>query len=600
MNPHRNYYASLALVLLLIALPDVVHAKSVYVLGDEEHPWDEAGVVLEGMDTTSHPGWIFPEQVDPEKDLSPKPQVDPEEELSPTVGWVKWESREGDWGSVKVRKAFVDLGGVFGVHTIRFAPYFWKISAFWSRPPLSIQVGVSKGEPKDWDAYGLPILDRVWSGTVEPGQDWVEVHFPTRSARYVGIERRARSSGFGIRHIEVYGEGFISKSRYCSPVLDLGKGSDLGRIRWNGEWDADARIVLRTRTGTDDDPYLYWRRTDEGELSRLDVFGEELTREMYERLPFREKGGITPDREHWSAWSGPYPFEEGKEGVWMVSPSPRRYVQIQIELLGDYQARRGMDFISFEYSQPVLAQQVLGEITPTKVRASERTTFHYAITPLIKLGDRGFDTLEIYTPIPVDTVRSVRWDGAEMSLDVETLSAPTRFVVRFPRVKLPFLLVEVTFDVSVLRYGTMFRGRVFDSTVDEVPQWVVPGDADFTIDSSTLSVQTVLSDSLIASMEVTPNPFTPNGDGFNDEAWIGYDLLQLTGDAPVRIQVYNFSGRLIRTIYSGKDRSGRYRRSWDGKDEESVSVPPGTYLIRVMVEADALSDRRTRMVAVVY
>jgi len=152
----------------------------------------------------------------------------------------------------------------------------------------------------------------------------------------------------------------------------------------------------------------------------------------------------------------------------------------------------------------------------------------------------------------------------------------------------------------VLRYGTMFRGRVFDSTVDEVPQWVVPGDADFTVESNTLSVQTVLSDSLIASMEVTPNPFTPNGDGVNDEMWIGYDLLQLTDDAPVRIQVYDLSGRLIRSIYSGKDWSGRYRRRWDGKDEEGGLVAPGTYLIRVTVEADALSDRRTRMVAVVY
>ena len=60
MNPRRNYYASFALipVLILIALPDVVHAKSVYVIGDEEHRWDEADAVLEGMDAASRPGWI--------------------------------------------------------------------------------------------------------------------------------------------------------------------------------------------------------------------------------------------------------------------------------------------------------------------------------------------------------------------------------------------------------------------------------------------------------------------------------------------------------------------------------------------------------------
>ena len=596
MNPHRNYYASfaLALVLMLIVLPDVVHAKFVYVIGDEEHPWDEADAVLEGMDVASRPGWIVPEQVDPEKDLSP------------TAGWVKWEPVEEFrklWtesgivpeAPVRVWKAFVDLGGVFGVHTVRFAAPFLGF-----RPPWAVGVGVTKGEPEDWDAYGLPILDRVWSGAVEPEQEYVEVRFPTRSARYVGIERRAGFPGFGIERIQVYGEGFMSESRYVSPVLDLGETSDLGQIRWKGEQDADARIVLRTRTGTDEDPNLYWRKTGKDELSCTDTSGEELTRETYEQLPPKEKGGITLDREHWSFWSGPYPFEEGQAGAWIVSPSPSRYVQIRIELLGDYQARRGMDFISFEYSQPVLAQKVMGEITPTEVRASERTTFHYAITPMMKLADRGFDTLEIFTPIRVDTVCSVRWDGAEMPIMVEYLDDPTRFAVRFPKVKLPLLLVEVDFDVSVLRYGTMFRGRVFDSTVDEVPQWVVPGDANFTVRSSTLSVKTILNDSLIVSMEVKPNPFTPNGDGVNDEVWIGYDLLQLTDDAPVRVQVYDLSGRLIRTVYSGKDRSGRYRRRWDGKDEEGALVRPGTYLVRVTVEADALSDRRTGRVAVAY
>ena len=598
MNPHRNYYASfaLALVLALIALPDVVHAKSVYVIGDEEHPWDEVGAVLEGMDIASHPGWIVPEQVDPERNL-----------LSEADTWIWWEPQEelrNLWtesgvapdAPMRVWTAFVDLEGLFGVHSVRFFTSSWGTHL----PLWEIEVGVNEGDPEDRDVYGLPILEGVWSGKVDPEQAWVEVHFPTHSARYVGVLLRARVPDFSIRDMQVYGEGFVAQSRYRSPVLDLERVSDLGQIRWKGNRDAEARIVLRTRTGTDEDPNLYWRKTEKEELSPLDASGEALTRETYERLPLREQGGITLDREHWSFWSAPYPFEQGEAGVWMASPSPRRYVQIQIELWGDYQAQRGMDFVSFEYSQPALAQKVLGEIAPTEVRASERTTFHYAITPVMERGDRGFDTLEIYTPIRVDTVRSVRWDGAEMPLDVEYLSDPTRFAVHFPRVEEPLLLIEVDFDVSVLRYGTMFRGRVSDSTVDEMPQWVVPGDADFAVESSTLSVQTVLSEPLIASMKVAPNPFTPNGDGVNDEAWIGYDLLQLTEDAPVRVQVYDLSGRLIRTIYSGKDRSDRYRRRWDGKDALGALVSPGVYLIYVSVQGDAIFDSKVRTLMVSY
>ena len=602
-----------------------VFGKSLYIIGDEEHPWDEVGAVLEGMDVASRPGWIRPREISPEEDLT---YLDARRKA-----WLSWKPEEifepfdlfheayissGYFaaypvGPLRTWTIFLDLGASYGVHRVRFHPlekgalWYRLLSSFSGKsyvenhPPQWMEIGVSEGDPKNVDVSGQPSLTPVWAEQVGP-EPVVDARFPVRSARYVGIRTTARSPLFNIDHIEIYGEGFVSESAYVSPIINLKGLSNVGQIRWKGEKDPEAEIVIRTQSGMDSDPNVYWRKTKDGELTALDVKGNPLTWMTYMRVTKSERGGITVDGDHenWSFWSGAYPFEAGEEGIYVVSPSPCRYFQIKVEFVGDYRATRRMDWIAFEYSKPVLAQQVLGEIAPTEVSPAKRTTFHYAITPVMEEGDRGFDSLEIVTPIRVDTVRSVRWDGVEIPLDAEVLEDPHRFVVRFPRVKKTLLLVEVDFDVAVLRYGTTFQGRVFDSTVDEVPQWVVPGDADFTVQSSTLSVQTVLSEPLIASMEVAPNPFTPNGDGVNDEAWIGYDLLQLTEDAPVRVQVYDLSGRLIRTIYSGKDRSGRYRRRWDGKDEEGGLVPPGTYLVRVTVEADALSDRWIGMVAVVY
>ena len=160
--------------------------------------------------------------------------------------------------------------------------------------------------------------------------------------------------------------------------------------------------------------------------------------------------------------------------------------------------------------------------------------------------------------------------------------------------------MDVFFDATLFRYRTTFRARVFDSTTDEVPQWVTPGDASPAIESSTLSVHAGLEDPLLTSVTVHPNLFSPNGDGSNDEVWIGYDVLRLTRGAPVRVEILDLSGNLIRTVHAEADPSGRYRRRWDGRDGGGTFVPPGVYLVRVSVEADAAMESLVRTLAVVY
>jgi len=561
MNTTSMYpYVLLVLVLAscLLTLPGFLSARSIYVLGEEKHPWDEAGATLKEMDVTSRPGWIGPYQVVPETDLLPHVFE------TGARAWLSWKPVDarfelfGDgiefvtdpklWGYLssgyfeaepkgilKTWTIFLDLGGAFGVHRVRFYPLpedapllemllrEMKKGYVPHHAPQWMEVGVNRGDPGDVDVSGQPLLTPVWSRQVEP-KPTVDAHFPTRAVRTIGIRTLARSPLFNIAAIEVYGEGYVPHSSYTSHIIDLREISDIGAIRWQGEKDPDAQIRIRTRTGMDNDPNVYWRKTEDGELSPLDAKGKPLTWMTYMRLTKSERGGITYDGDHenWSAWSGMYPFHEGEAGTRMVSPAPRRYLQIKVEMSGKYDAHRAMDFIAFDYSRPVLAREVMGEIVPTEVRPSERTTFRYAIAPLMEEGDRGFDRLEIFTPVRVDTVRSVVWDRVEIPVEVEILEDPPRFIVHFPRVTEPLMPVEVTFDASVLRYGTAFRGRVFDSTVDEVPQWVVPGDAHPQIASSTLSVKTVLKEALIASFQVSPNPFTPNGDETDDETWISY------------------------------------------------------------------------------
>lgn len=70
---------------------------------------------------------------------------------------------------------------------------------------------------------------------------------------------------------------------------------------------------------------------------------------------------------------------------------------------------------------------------------------------------------------------------------------------------------------------------------------------------------------------VRPNPFTPNNDGFNDEAVFDFSELVLLQP---ELKIFNFKGALLATI-SGTV-SSTFR--WDGRDSSGRDQQPGIYL----------------------
>lgn len=70
---------------------------------------------------------------------------------------------------------------------------------------------------------------------------------------------------------------------------------------------------------------------------------------------------------------------------------------------------------------------------------------------------------------------------------------------------------------------------------------------------------------------VRPNPFTPNGDGFNDVAEFNLGPL---GPAAPRLRIMNFEGRQIFT----RQVSGTAIIRWDGRDSSGRDLEPGVYM----------------------
>jgi gliding motility-associated-like protein len=72
-------------------------------------------------------------------------------------------------------------------------------------------------------------------------------------------------------------------------------------------------------------------------------------------------------------------------------------------------------------------------------------------------------------------------------------------------------------------------------------------------------------------LNVAPNPFTPNADGFNDQ--VVFELSDLAVQSP-QLKIFDLRGNLLATI--SQPQASQFR--WDGNDRSGRQQPPGPYL----------------------
>ena len=332
----------------------------------------------------------------------------------------------------------------------------------------------------------------------------------------------------------------------------------------------------------------------------------EITRKEYIRIDVSGRLPPVYDIENWSFWSPPYDFSAGlrdetllaqawRDGTSMLSPGPSRYLQFDIHLISTFAAAPRLEQISLQLAEVPSAQEILGEIWPIAVDSFEPITFSYVVRPIFEPDDGGFDRLEILTPTRVDSVRSVKIDGVEVDLGPFVPEImDDRIVVAFPALRGEedsFKQVEVTFDTSVLRFGTEFSGWVFSSEdPDGVKQQVLPGNATFRFSGDVLSVLTPLGGDLLLQVTAEPRSFTPNGDGVNDMVTFPFKLRQVISERPLILRIYDLAGALVHELPAMRAASGEFRPQWNGRDASDQLVPPGIYVYELTLEAEELES----------
>ncbi len=530
---------------------------------------------------------------------------------------------------LRLGKTFLfDLGGLFAVDQVRFhtradnQDRYIETFQVWANTLSNAEQGISfndlcttTGAGHLGACVGLvnkahrdlffrkDLLFEVLQVVRENTKASVEIMLPGEYIRRLALFVPSQKRDWEIAELEIFAPGYVPNANYLSNIIDLGEEVVLGQMRWSGYKDKGATVDIRIQSGSDSEPNIYWRNTFRGEEQvTYDAAGAPLNFRTYKKLEFSERGKVTRDAENWDFWSASFDFSDSL-GAPIITPRPRRYVQLEVDFQSSVDAGSQLDYVEFVTSPPA-ASALVGEVDPWQVATAELTQFTYAVRPIIDLGDPGFDHLEIrVNGGRLVRIEEVRIGGTQVAF-TRIEEREDRLVVGLPKIDVTRTqeVIEVVFSGEIFRFGATFTGHVFNSeTPLDIHQPIQAGNATSLLDGNTLTVQaTSLNSKILGEIVLGQDVFTPNGDGINDHLTISYELFKLVTPTSVKVSVGDMSGLLIQQIYQGFDAAGRHVLEWDGLDDNGQPVSPGLYIFRIEVDTEEGKQQGAAVVGVAY
>jgi hypothetical protein len=89
-------------------------------------------------------------------------------------------------------------------------------------------------------------------------------------------------------------------------------------------------------------------------------------------------------------------------------------------------------------------------------------------------------------------------------------------------------------------------------------------------------------------IHLSPNPFSPDNDGFNDRMKIS--VRTLYRHSWISLVVYNLKGRVVRHIAVNRETGQESSFIWDGRDNHGAELYPGMYIVHLNIREHA-TDR---------
>lgn len=383
-------------------------------------------------------------------------------------------------------------------------------------------------------------------------------------ARYVKIviDVMSTNTSTAISEIEVYGEGYLPAGKYVSSVRNFNGKVNVGSFEYVGNVPQGTSASFSFRTGANpkvDSTWSSWSEAKSKSDSQFDIF------------------------------------------------EPRQYIQYQINLSTSNLLSPQIDDIIIKYDTNKVVADVVTKINPQYVPVLRETEFTLSINAQFEPTDYGIDSLIISTPSP-SQLAGVFFNGVPASVlstinsDFIRIYFPTTVRtssnIEIKLITTPFLNVN-PFIVKAVSNKVNNNYQQLDSPLNNgIQGWSV--------------VTTGVPEKLIVNSKVAPNPFTPNGDGINDETKITFFLGNIAEPKTLigketrnlQIKVYDLTGRFIKNLINEMTASSAFVAensvSWDGRDESGSLVRPGVYIYQIFIDSDNGGEYLSKTVVVSY
>jgi hypothetical protein len=389
---------------------------------------------------------------------------------------------------------------------------------------------------------------------------------PVRYLTFV-IDKLHPTNSTVISEFEVYGEGYVTEGIYVSKIDSTGNtAANFAFVHVNADIPEGTSVAVELRTG------------------RKNTF----------------------DSTSWSQWSSPVVFESNAAAVSggkIVVAEPRKYFQYRLRLYTANLSTPKVEGIKIVYQSSLVSDSTSASVTPQEVPVLSPVTLTYSIKAVMSGTTLGIDTINIVTPSP-SIVRSVSVNGSPIPYNF--IPSPDKMTIAFPTTISTTADIDIVFSTKLIEGGS-FPSELISNDAPWNPQSV---DAKSTsLGAGWYILTTGVPSTPLVDVRIDPNPFTPNGDGKNDATIIDFSIANLESAKPLRIKVFDLSGRKVRTIaeirsavnpFFGDPRSGGKGFLWDGKDDAGILVRPGVYIIQVSLDSDNGGMVVTRSVVVAY
>jgi len=392
---------------------------------------------------------------------------------------------------------------------------------------------------------------------------------PARHVRLTVTEFSSRNANPKVGEMEVYARGRDGQGRYLSAPQDLGSPEvkNFERALWFGEVPANTEMDLRFRSGEDAETW-----------------------------------------SEWSAWNS-------EPEIQLTVPEPRQFLQFEARMLSqvlDESPRLDSLVVLFQ-AGPFPVSHAAGSISPARASIGVDTLFTYTLQLEVGEDDAGIERLAILTPYParLDAGAVEGLGGAAVASSYATNESLV--LVFDPPITSTTGTTElvISFTTRMLSASHVFQGLLF--APDDLASLRVEEregtDPDTELDYTTVVEAADFGIPILDDVKAHPAAFSPNGDGINDFAVLGFTLGRVS-DAEVRFEIYDLGGRLVRTLSSGRLSAGSYSPvggrgeavpgRWDGRDEAGELLPPGLYLYRIVVDLEPDDEVAAGLVGLVY